>query len=93
MKRAIETTGTVDADGQLHLDVPEAPLEAGRVRVLLLFEDTPTEDTPSADLRTRGMEAGEAAELRRRLLPFADEWNSPEMSIYDDYDAARSQTR
>lgn len=29
------------------------------------------------------------AELRARLEPFAQEWESPEMAVYDDYDAER----
>jgi hypothetical protein len=42
------------------------------------------------DLRMRGMTEEDAAELRARLAAFADDWDSPEMSIYDDYDAALS---
>jgi hypothetical protein len=30
-----------------------------------------------------------AAELRTALACFADEWDSPEMAIYDDYEAAK----
>ncbi len=47
------------------------------------------------DLRTRGIDEKQAAELRARLTTFAEDWNSPEMSIYDDYDAlkAKFQTR
>ena len=42
------------------------------------------------DLRALGIDADQAAELRSRLAPFAEDWNSPEMDIYDDYDDARS---
>ncbi len=87
MKRALETTGTVDDEGRLHLDAPPPALEAGRVRVLLLFED---EEGGRIDLRARGIGAEEAAALRERLASFAGEWESKEMSLYDDYDAARS---
>ena len=38
--KAVEVTGTVDEDGQLHLDEPLSAQRAGRVRILLLFEDT-----------------------------------------------------
>jgi hypothetical protein len=31
------------------------------------------------------------AELRAGLQTFAEDWESEEMSIYDDYDAARSR--
>jgi len=40
------------------------------------------------DLRARGIDEGQAAELRARLGTFTEDWESPEMSIYDDYDAA-----
>lgn len=43
------------------------------------------------DLRTRGIDERQAAELRARLATFAEEWDSPEMNIYDDYDAAKSK--
>jgi hypothetical protein len=38
---------------------------------------------------------GDVAELRARLDRFAEEWDSPEMSIYDDYDGFKAdlQTR
>ena len=33
-----------------------------------------------------GMARAEAAELRFRLSAFAEDWDKPEMNIYDDYD-------
>lgn len=42
------------------------------------------------DLRAHGIDEEQAAELRARLIPFAEDWNAPEMDIYDNYDAARS---
>ena len=44
----------------------------------------------SIDLRKRGIDEAQAADLRSRLSTFAEDWNSPEMDIYDDYDATRS---
>ena len=44
----------------------------------------------SIDLRKRGIDEAQAADLRGRLSTFAEDWNSPEMDIYDDYDATRS---
>jgi hypothetical protein len=44
----------------------------------------------SVDLRARGIDEAQAAELRARLATFAEDWDSPEMSIYDDYDEARA---
>ena len=47
------------------------------------------------DLRAWGIDEAQARELRARLATFAEEWESPEMSIYDNYDAAQAslQTR
>ena len=47
-------------------------------------------DGVSPDLRARGIDARAAAELRARLERFAEDWDSPEMSVYDHYDAAKS---
>ena len=35
----------------------------------------------------------QAADLRTRLATFAEDWDRPEMDVYDDYDAAKSATR
>lgn len=39
------------------------------------------------DLRMRGINEEQAGELRAQLASFAEEWDSPEMSIYDNYGA------
>lgn len=39
------------------------------------------------DLRARGISEEQAGELRVQLAAFAEEWDSLEMSIYDDYEA------
>ncbi|MCA9962894.1 MAG: hypothetical protein KC423_01575 [Anaerolineales bacterium] len=41
------------------------------------------------NLAERGIDAEQAADLRARLAAFAQEWDSPEMDIYDNYDAAK----
>jgi hypothetical protein len=43
------------------------------------------------DLRAHGITGAEAAELRNALAAFAEDWDSPEMDIYDDYDAAKAR--
>jgi hypothetical protein len=48
-------------------------------------------DSGLIDLRTRGIDEKQAAELRARLATFAEDWDSPEMSIYDNYDAAKAK--
>ena len=42
------------------------------------------------DLSARGIDEAQAANLRARLTTFAEEWDSPEMDIYDNYDAAKT---
>ena len=42
-------------------------------------------DAGKIDLRTRGIDKKQAAELRGRLATFAEEWESPEMDVYDHY--------
>lgn len=42
------------------------------------------------DLQSRGIEEDQAMELRGRLAQFAEEWESPEMSLYDDYAKSKS---
>lgn len=44
----------------------------------------------TVDLRAHDIDAVQAAELRGRLSAFAEDWDSPEMSAYDDYNAAKS---
>jgi hypothetical protein len=41
------------------------------------------------DLRKRGIDKKPAELLRGQLATFSEEWNSPEISLYDNYDAAR----
>lgn len=40
------------------------------------------------DLRERGISPERAADLRSPLSTFAQDWNDPEMDIYDNYDQA-----
>ena len=44
----------------------------------------------AVDLSRRGIDTHAAAELRGSLQQFAEDWNSPEMSVYDDYDATKA---
>jgi hypothetical protein len=43
------------------------------------------------DLRERGIDKKQAKRLRAQLASFAEDWEAPEMSVYDDYDAAHSK--
>ena len=47
-------------------------------------------DAATIDLQSRGIDERAAAELRGQLEPFALDWDSAEMAVYDRYDAAKS---
>ncbi len=40
-------------------------------------------EAASVDLASRGINEGQAADLRQRLKPFAKDWDRPEMDAYD----------
>lgn len=83
MLRSIEG---VYRNGKIELEeVPEDISDDTRVIVTFL-------ESRSIDLRARGIDKTQAAELRNQLARFAEDWDSPEMDIYDDYDAARAQS-
>jgi len=48
-------------------------------------------ETGAIDLRERGINEAQAAELRAQLGTFAEEWNSPEMDLYNNYDVAKAK--
>jgi len=79
-----KTIGGIYRQGKIELaesprDVPDD------TRVVVTFLDLPTISLPD-----RGMDEAQAADLRGRLESFADEWDSPEMKVYDHYDVAKS---
>jgi hypothetical protein len=65
-------------NGKVELVEPLAEAEGSRVIVTLV---NPTEPV---DLRERGIDEPQAADLRRRLAPFAEDWDRPEMAAYDE---------
>ena len=81
MLKAIEG---VYRDGKVELVETPANI-SGDTRVIVTFLEG-----ARTDLQTRGIDEARAADLRARLAAFADEWDSPEMSVYDNYDAAKS---
>jgi hypothetical protein len=54
--------------------------EAEGSRVLVTW----VEPSKAVDLRDRGIDESEAADLRRRLSAFAEDWDRPEMTAYDE---------
>lgn len=60
------------------MELAEIPAQVGQSRVLVTFLES-----KDIDLRTRGIDEAQAAELRARLKTFADDWERPEAEIYD----------
>ncbi len=72
-------------DGKVELsELPNGVRE--EVRVIVTFVDP-----RGVALAPRGINQAEAAKLRDSLAAFTEDWESPEMEIYDDYDHARSR--
>lgn len=65
-------------DGKVELMEPLAGAEGSRVIV------TWVQAPGSVDLRERGIDESQAADLRRRLASFAEDWDRPEMNAYDE---------
>lgn len=58
----------------------EEPPKIPEARVIVTFLPA----HPAVDLPARGIDKNQAAELRWRLQAFAEDWNRPEMDVYDD---------
>ncbi len=81
----LKSVESVYRDGKIELtDLPKDVRDDTRVIVTFL-------ETNHVDLRERGINEAQAAELRAQLGTFAEDWNSPEMAVYDDYDAAKAK--
>jgi hypothetical protein len=63
-------------DGKVEL--AQIPPEVNQSRVLVTFLES-----NAVDLRERGIDETQAAELRARLKTFAEDWERPEADIYD----------
>jgi hypothetical protein len=65
-------------EGKIELLEPAPEGAAGRV--IVTFVSPPGK---IIDLVERGIDANQAADLRRRLAGFAEDWQRPEMDAYD----------
>ncbi len=65
-------------DGKVELIEPLQEAEGSRIIVTWVRPAEPV------DLRERGIEESQAADLRRRLTPFAEDWDRPEVAAYDE---------
>ena len=64
-------------NGTVKLTGTPPSIESAKVLVTFLVGDS------AVDLAARGIAPAQAAELRARLAPFAEDWNRPEMDAYD----------
>jgi hypothetical protein len=68
-------------NGKVELVEPLAEAEGSRVIVTWVHPAEPI------NLGERGIDEGQAADLRRRLTAFTEDWDRPEMAVYDDLPA------
>ncbi len=80
----LKTIEGIYRGGKVELEeMPDNVSEETRVIVTFLAS------TP-IDLRARGMDEAHAANLRGRLATFAEDWDSVEMKVYDNYEAVKA---
>jgi hypothetical protein len=72
----LKTVTGVYENGQIEL--AETPQVTGRARVIVTFLDD-----AGVDLRAHGIDEEAATDLRWRLNTMAEDWDRPEMSVYD----------
>ena len=80
----LTTVEGVYRDGRIELKSLPSNI-AEEAKVIVTFIDA------EVDLAAHGIDRSQAEILRNNLATFADDWNSPEMSVYDNYDVAKSQ--
>jgi hypothetical protein len=81
----LTTVEGVYRDGQIELkSLPRGVVNEAKVIVIFVSPDV-------VNLAAAGIERFQSKFLHNSLATFADDWNNPEMSIYDNYDAAKSQ--
>lgn len=72
-------------NGQIILTETPADLP-DETQVIVTF----LQSTTALDLASRGIDPAQAADLRARLQSIADDWDSSDMDIYNDYDANKT---
>jgi len=65
-------------NGKVELVEPLTEAEGSRVIVTWVHPDT------AVDLREAGVDESQAADLRHRLVAFREDWDRPEMAVYDE---------
>ena len=68
------------------IELVEVPVSVGdETRVIVTFLEF-----NDVDLRSRGIDEKRAGDLRARYATFVEDWDSPEMSVYDNYASAKA---
>ncbi len=62
------------------VELAETPEDVSQSKVIVTF----LADNGQVDLRERGIDEAQAAELRARLRAVAEDWERPEMDVYDE---------
>ncbi|MBW4484761.1 MAG: hypothetical protein KME14_19670 [Tildeniella torsiva UHER 1998/13D] len=85
----LQTVEGVYRNGKVEL--LEVPAASEGMRVIVTFLESSEELTvsvskpdSSVNLASRGISPEQAANLRSRLQTFAEDWDSPEMDVYDE---------
>ena len=69
------------------VELVEVPINvADETSVIVTFLES-----GAIDLQARGIDEAQAADLRVLLQAFAEDWDSPEMTAYDDYDNVKAK--
>jgi hypothetical protein len=74
----VKSVEGVYRNGRVELLEPLAEAEGSRVIVKWV------RPAGLVDLRQRGIDESQAADLRRRLAPIVEDWDRPEMAAYDE---------
>lgn len=85
--KAIETTATVDEQGQLHLDSPLAPTQVRRVRVIVLIpedDEIDADDTPT-EVILGGIRQGLHEAFTGQTIPLIQMWDGIDADWATDY--------
>lgn len=72
-------------NGKIELSVPVTDVSDETPVIVTFIEPK------YVDLLERGISERDAINLRARLASFAEDWDSPEMDVYDNYDNAKTR--
>lgn len=62
------------------IELLEPPPQVAESKVVVTFLPA----LPPVDLNERGIDPEQAADLRARLRPFSEDWDRPDMDVYDE---------